>query len=118
MSKKNGKYLWLNGWKARLDKALPADGRLLSVRGLAERLAAGYTYLTLDDGTGAEIVKAEAFGNDVKITRGLDGTEAKAFPAGTCVRWEATRMGIRDTVCAADFECCKTVSDGCCGGEK
>ena len=28
-----------------------------------------------------------------------------ALPPGTCVKWEATKMGIEETVCDAEFKC-------------
>lgn len=106
-------YIWLNGFKSRLSSSLPSSGGVLEVvdKSLSNRLIEGYTYLVIDDGTGAEIVKAETLGDQIKITRGMDGTVAKAFPSGACVSWQTTRLGIRDTVCNKDFNCCKRKDD-------
>ena len=113
-------YLWLNGYFSSLSSPINSVDGILPVNdaaNLATLLISGHTYLTLNDGTGTEIVKAESFGTQVKITRGQDGTTAKAYPAGTCVKWEATRQGIKDTVCSSDFDCCGYADDDCkCGG--
>lgn len=101
-------YIWLNGYKTSLSERLDKTGGLLPVEDsvrLATMLGAGHTYLTLSDGLNTEIVKASTFGNDVKIVRAQGGTDAKTFAAGTCVKWEATKMGIEETVCDADFAC-------------
>lgn len=47
----------------------------------------------------------------MKIVRAQGGTEAKSFPPGACVKWEATKMGIEETVCDADFKCQQKVLD-------
>lgn len=113
-------YQWLNGFSTVLNEKLNATDGLLTIDGakaLAEKLDANHTYLVLNDGTGAEIVKAYAFGNEVKIERGKDGTEPKTFPAGACVKWEATKSGIEETICNADFKCSeklKVEGDCCC----
>ena len=44
-------------------------------------------------------VKAYAFGTQVKIERAKDGTTAKTFPAGSCVKWEFTQSGFNDLGC-------------------
>lgn len=110
-------YKWLNGYTAVLSEKLNRKDGLLpiaEVQGLAETLDADHTYLVINDGTGAEIVKASAFGNQVKIERGQDGTQPKTFPAGACVKWEATKQGITETVCKGDFSCCDLDDDcGC-----
>lgn len=114
------KYKWLNGYKATLSEKLTATDRLLPItnaRELAEMLGEDHTYLVINDGTGAEIVKAYRFGNEVKIERGQDGTTSKAFPTGSCVKWEATESGITETVCNGDFKCQDKLKDGeksCC----
>ncbi|MFZ7136609.1 hypothetical protein ACLSZP_09775 [Avibacterium avium] len=92
-------YKWLNGFTASLNEKLNATDKLLPIteaRGLAEKLNDDYTYLVINDGTGAEIVKAYRFGNDVKIERGQDGTQAKTFPMGACVKWEFTQSAYND----------------------
>lgn len=107
------KYKWLNGFSTSLNGKLNAADGLLPIteaRALAERLGADHTYLVINDGTGAEIVKAYAFGNEVKIERGKDGTEPKTFPAGSCVKWEFTQSAFNDLGCPS-----KEKSDcGCC----
>lgn len=103
------KYQWLNGYTTSLNGKLNSTSGLLPIDGereLAEKLGENHTYLIINDGTGAEIVKAYAFGNQVKIERGKDGTEAKTFPMGACVKWEVTKQGITETVCSSDFSCC------------
>lgn len=73
-------YKWLNGYSTVLNDKLNAKDGLLPIddaKNLAETLDSDHTYLTINDGTGAEIVKAYAFGNEVKIERGQDGTERK-----------------------------------------
>lgn len=112
-------YKWLNGYRTSLNGKLNAADGLLPItdaRELAEKLGEGYTYLVINDGTGAEIVKAYGFGNAVKIERGKDGTEPKTFPAGACVKWEATKSGIEETICNADFACSEKlkVEGNCC----
>lgn len=107
-------YQWLNGYKTKTHERLDKAGGLLPVedaKSLAAKLGSGHTYLTLSDPTGVEIVKATAFGDDVKIDRAQGGTEAKTFPAGACIKWEATKMGIEETVCDADFKCQEKLKD-------
>ena len=110
-------YLWLNGYTSVLSSSLGSTDSVLPVNdaaNLAALLISGHTYLTLNDGTGAEIVRAESFGAKVKLVRAQDGTAAKAFPTGSCIKWEATRQGIKETVCASDFNCCDEMNN--CGG--
>lgn len=113
------KYKWLNGYSTSLSGKLNATDGLLPItntRELAEKLGEDHTYLVINDGTGAEIVKAYAFGNEVKIERGKDGSSAKAFPMGSCVKWEATQAGITETVCNGDFQCKNVLEENqkCC----
>ncbi|QLD33151.1 hypothetical protein [Mannheimia varigena] len=106
-------YKWLNGYSTSLNGKLNATDGLLPItnaRGLAEKLGADHTYIVINDGTGAEIVKAYAFGNEVKIERGKDGTQAKTFPTGSCVKWEFTQAAFNDIGCPTEDdceECCK-----------
>lgn len=96
---------WLYGYCAKLADVLAVRDGILPVTAaadLAARLVDGHTYLLVDDGTGAELVRAEAFGNQVKITRGLGGTAARAFPAGSCVKWTVTEEAVKAAACAAD----------------
>lgn len=107
-------YVWLNGYKTKLSERLGKDAGLLPVedaKSLAAKLGSGHTYLVMSDGTGTEIVKASAFGNEIKIERAQGGTEAMSMPPGTCVKWEATKMGIEETVCDADFKCQEKLKD-------
>lgn len=109
-------YKWLNGYTTTLTEKLDKASGLLPIddaRALAEKLDADHTYLILNDSTGAEIVKATAFGNQVKIERGQGDTVAKTFPQGTCVKWETTQMGVEETICSAD--CSEKETD--CGCE-
>lgn len=112
------KYKWLNGYTSQLSEKLSATDKLLPItdaRSLADQLDDKHTYLVINDGTGAEIVKAYRFGNQIKIERGQDGTTAKTYPAGSCVKWEATQSGITETVCQSDFNCCGNDDDQDCG---
>lgn len=96
------KYQFLNGFSASLTEKLNATDGLLPIteaRALAEKLGENHTYLVINDGTGAEIVKAYAFGTQVKIERAKDSTTAKTFPAGSCVKWEFTQSGFNDLGC-------------------
>lgn len=107
-------YTFLNGFNTSLNQKLNAIDGLLPItnaRELAERLGDKHSYLVINDGTGAEIVKATAFGNEVKIERGKDGTIVKTFPSGSCVKWEFTESAFKDLGCLAEEEnetcCCK-----------
>lgn len=107
-------YQWLNGYRTTLSERLDKESGILPVedaKSLAAKLGSGHSYLTVTDGTGVEIVKASTFGEEVKIVRAQGGTEAKSFPPGACVKWEATKMGIEETVCDADFKCQQKVLD-------
>lgn len=98
-------YQFLNGFTTSLNKKLNANDGLLPItdaRALAEKLGANHSYLVINDGTGAEIVKTYAFGNEVKIERAKDGTTAKTFPAGSCVKWEFTQSGFNDLGCPSE----------------
>ena len=55
------KYQFLNGFSTSLTEKLNATDGLLPIteaRALAEKLGENHTYLVINDGTGAEIVKA------------------------------------------------------------
>ncbi|WP_268747404.1 hypothetical protein [Rodentibacter pneumotropicus] len=43
------------------------------------------------------------------MSGGKDGTEAKAFPAGSCVKWEFTESAFNDLGCPSEEK-----SDCCC----
>lgn len=108
-------YKWLNGFRTILTERLDNKASAIEVqhkRHLAQQLRGrSHTYLVLADGINIEIVKAELFGQEIKITRGQEGTEPRSFHIGTCVKWEATKSGIEETVCAAEFECQQKVRD-------
>ena len=109
-------YKWLNGYSTSLSAKLGTQDRLLPItdaKELSQKLDTEHSYLVINDGTGAEIVKVISFGEQVKIERGQDGTEAKAFPAGSCVKWEVTKIGMTETVCDSDFKCCDLDECGC-----
>lgn len=107
-------YKFLNGYTASLNEKLNATDGLLPItdtKALAEKLGADHSYLVINDGTGAEIVKAYTFGNQVKIERGKDGTQAKTFPMGSCVKWEFTQSAFND------LDCPREEKSECCGGK-
>lgn len=107
-------YQWLNGYKTKLSDRLDKTSGILPIedaQGLAAKLGAGHTYLTITDGLDTEIVKASTFGSEVKIERSQGGTDAKTFANGSCVKWEATKMGIEETICSADFVCQEKVKN-------
>lgn len=106
-------YKWLNGYSTSLNAKLSSTDGILPIddaQQLAKRLDAAHSYLVINDGTGAEIVKVIAFGEQVKIERGKDGTEPKTFPAGTCVKWEFTQAAFNDLGCPSEEK-----SNCCCG---
>ncbi|WP_439242504.1 hypothetical protein [Lonepinella sp. BR2474] len=109
-------YKWLNGYSTSLNAKLSSTDRILPIddaKTLSQTLDADHSYLVINDGTGAEIVKVISFGHQVKIERGQDGTEAKTFPSGSCVKWEVTKQGMTETVCNSDFKCCDLDDCGC-----
>lgn len=88
---------WLHGFTAKLTAPLKASDGMIQIskkNELFPKLANGYSYLTLSDGVETEIVKIEQFGDELKITRGQEGTEPKTFPVGTCVKWEVTKSSV------------------------
>lgn len=104
-------YKFLNGYTATLNKKLKTNDGLLPIadtKTLTDKLGADHSYLVINDGTGAEIVKAYTFGNQIKIERGKDGTQAKTFPMGSCVKWEFTQSAFNDLGCPSGekSECC------------
>ncbi|MCW9710003.1 hypothetical protein L5B71_03745 [Avibacterium sp. 21-586] len=105
-------YKFLNGFTASLNEKLSTTDKLLPIaeaRALAERLNDDHTYLVINDGTGSEIIKAYRFGNEVKIERGQDDTQAKTFPMGACVKWEFTQSAFNDLGCPTEENC-----ESCC----
>ena len=63
-----------------------------------------YTYLVIRDPTGAEIVKVENTCGTLLVTRGQDGTTARNFPRGSCIRYETTPAIVKDLIC--NYDCC------------
>lgn len=106
-------YQFLNGFSASLSEKLNSTDGLLPIteaRAFAEKLGENHTYLVINDGTGAEIIKAYAFGTQVKIERAKDGTQAKTFPIGACVKWEFTQSAFNDLGCPSE----EKSDSGCC----
>lgn len=68
-----------------------------------------YTYLTIRDTTGTEIVKVEHVCSELVLTRAQDGTLERTFPKGSCVRFEMTPAAVKDLICT--YDCCE---DGEC----
>lgn len=115
MAETSGKYLWLHGYRSQLAKKLTKKDGLIQVLNqsdLWDKLAAGYSFLTIADCAAVEVVRVERFGNDVKITRGAEGTQAQAFPAGSCVMWEVTQSGVQ-AACNGNANLEKAADCGC-----
>lgn len=79
----------------------PASTQLLLASGGGAYFAIGtgnYVYLTVEDGNSVEIMKFTNTGiivNDtITVARGQDGTTAKSFPAGACVKvaWNVAQI--------------------------
>ena len=79
----------------------PASAQLLLASGGGAYFAIGsgnYVYLTVEDGNSVEIMKFTNTGiivNDtITVERGQDGTTAKSFPAGACVKvaWNVAQL--------------------------
>lgn len=64
----------------------------------------GYTYLEIMDGTQIEYIKVSNISGELVADRGLETTEPKTFPIGSCVKWVLTPMAVRDIIC--QMECC------------
>lgn len=91
---------------ARLDKA---DRQLPLSLSDENRLKAAvpdgdHTYLVIRDPLGAEIVMVENACGTLLVTRGQDGTEARNFPRGSCIRYEMTPAMVKDLICT--YDCC------------
>lgn len=67
-----------------------------------------YTFLTLREPTGVEIVKVDNMCATLVVTRAQDGTTARTFPKSSCVSCEITPTVVKDIVC--NYDCC----DGPC----
>lgn len=63
-----------------------------------------YTFLTLREPTGVEIIKVENSCSSLTVTRAQDGTTARTFPKGSCVACEITPAMIKDLIC--NYNCC------------
>lgn len=88
---------------ADTDTDLPIHEQHLAL--LRQRLGKdGYTYLQIKDGVFTEIIKVAMNGDKLLVTRGLEVTEAKTFPIGSCVQHVLTASAVRDIVCQMD--CC------------
>lgn len=108
-------YLWLHGYRSQLTKKLTKKDGLIQVLNqsdLWDKLVVGYSFLTIADGAAVEVVRVERFGNDIKITRGAEGTQAQAFPAGSCVMWEVTQSGVQ-AACNGNANLEKAADCGC-----
>lgn len=87
---------WLNGYMGHLSARLGAADSILPINNhLATLLIDGWADLKITDGARIEIVRAKSFGNLVQIQRGLFGSVAADFPAGSCVTFETTRDLVR-----------------------
>lgn len=64
-----------------------------------------YTFLTIRDLVGAEIVKVENTCDTLLVTRAQDGTSEKTFPKGSCVRFEMTPAVVKELICT--HNCCE-----------
>lgn len=88
---------------ADVDTDLPIHKQ--HIAGLLGRITSGkYTYLKLLDGTNVEYIKVSNLSGALVVERGLELTEPKTFPVGTCIKWELTPTAIRDIIC--QMECC------------
>lgn len=86
-----------------VDTDLPIHEQHLAM--LRQRISNGkYTYLKLLDGTNVEYIKVSNYDGALVVERGLELTEPKTFPVGTCIMWELTPTAIRDIIC--QMECC------------
>ena len=90
----------------RLDKA---DRALPLSTSDEDRLKAAlkendHTWLTIRDEVSTEIVRVTNTCGGLVLDRGEDGTEARNFPKGSCVRWEMTPAVVKDLICT--HNCC------------
>lgn len=96
---------------ASLTERLDKDARVLPLShkdeaALKAQVPEGnYTLLTLRDPVGAEIVKVEHTCDALLVTRAQDGTTAKTFPKGSCIRFEMTPAVVKELICTHD--CCE-----------
>lgn len=112
------RYLWLHGYRCKLSRRLNKEDGILPIvdtQKLGSLLNLGFSYLTINDGVNTEVVKVERFGNDIKITRGTNGTEPQSFPPSSCVFWEITKSGIYHALCDEEFNCCDDEKEDDCG---
>lgn len=99
-----------------LDAKLNKDDRYLPLSESNEALLVAalpnegdYTYLTIREPSGAEVVKVTNSCSVFTVDRGEDGTDARTAPRGSCVRWEMTPQQVKDLIC--NYDCC---ADGEC----
>jgi hypothetical protein len=107
-------YVGLNEFSAQLNAPLTATDSILPIanaQDLSTALGSNYTYLTLKNGVSFEIVRAEAFGNQVRIYRAEEGTIALNFGVGACVIWKMTVQSVKDICC--QNECPATACVDC-----
>lgn len=103
------RFVPLSAFKTSLTDNITARDKQLPIAvtpALRTALGAdGYTFLTISNMVGTEVVKAYMFDNKILIERGQDGTEARPFPNGSCVDANPTWAGIKAYVCQMD--CCE-----------
>lgn len=83
----------------------PASTQLLLASGGGAYFAIGsgnYVFLTVEDGNSVEVMKFTntgiIVGDTITVERGQDGTTAKSFPAGACVKIAWNVQQIKDLV--------------------
>lgn len=93
----------LNDKYADVDTDLPLPEQHIAA--LKNRLGSdGYTFLKLYDGTQVEYIEVRSQGGALFVRRGVELTQSRTFPVGSCVKWELTPTAVRDIVC--QMECC------------
>lgn len=88
---------------ADVDRDLPIHEEHLGL--LKSRLTDNkYTFLKILDGTHIEYIKVSNHQGSLSVERGLELTEPRTFPVGSCVMWKLTPTAVRDIIC--QMECC------------
>ena len=101
-----------HGFQGRLAASMgPTDTSLPLVAGDAALLASSlgqthHAWLTVYDPTGSEVVRATAWGGQILVERGQDGSTPRTFPPGSCVDARVTYAGVKDLMC--NYSCCDT----------
>lgn len=107
--KEASKFVPITGLNAVLDSTLGRLDKQLPIAlspSIKKQLKGGtFTYLTISNHVDTEVVKAYLFDDKLLIERGQDGTEATAFPKGSCVTSQVTYAGIKELICTLD--CCE-----------